>query len=982
MALQRLLTNPPGDYYPVPWWAWTGELKPELMRRQLRLMREQGIREFFIFPIYGMVPEFMSDAYLDRIGWTLEWCRELGTKVWIYDELNWPSGTAAGLVARRHPSAIASNIYIETYTDNLPDGLHHDPSVVHIYQPGPGEPTAVYRRVKDPTVNITVKGCLWTRNEPGMLDLLSKEAVAAFIEEAYEPIAKRFPDELGKTIVGFFTDEPSIAPGHIPWTDELPERFREAFGCDIVERLHELNFPAPDSELTRMRFWQIVSEMSSEAYTGQIAQWCEDHGLLLTGHMVWEEDSHSVWYQGDSPMHQIRMQVPGCDLLQTPTNFDDDAGWYNTGNASLAKIPKDPASAARWAGRKRVMCEAYGVMPWHKTMVDEKRLTDWLVALGVNLINDNSLISDISGFRKRAISGKHFTQPWWPHAHLYYDYAARICGISAQTTLETELLVLYPTTTWWCSVVRTQEASPEFRSLEVAFDNTVDALVKTHWDFEMLFEDVLSESRVDDGRLVTSAGDFRAIVAAGITRLRPEPAAKLEQFAASGGAVILVDSEILVMEPSGTRPIALPGAVSISSRSEGFASSLDAALAGSVTRPWRIEGEKADGVISAARVAEDGRRLLFVANMTSGDKDLRVCCREGFPLEAWDADSGARWTPAQSGGVCSLHLPEGQSVWLVQAAEAVAGSVAPAHFVSTSGGAPAVELEGPFVFNIDRQNIYKLAPRLLPDAEGAIEFGAAALESEDGWIRLEDDDAGIPLGSDSMKRYWLKAGFELAAQIRGLQIIGDSDDVEKVYLNGHDLGEGRPETVWDEENRAWDVGDAIRVGRNEVLMRVKASPYNSEKVAIFPRSIVEPVVVRGWFRVDPETGALTRMPDRLKLGDIRERGYPHFAGTCVYQADFTWPLAEAPALVVLDCGRDVAEVAVDGHGSSLGRRAWGKRAFRIDKLTPGKHRILIRTTNTLGAVLTRFYNAELARSIPPSGLLSAVKIYTLAKEDA
>lgn len=979
MDLQKLLAEPPGEYYPVPWWAWSGTLEPDLMHRQLHLMREQGIREFFIFPIYGMVPPFMSEDYLERIGWTVQWCRELGMRIWIYDELNWPSGTAAGLVAKRHPDAIASNLYLETYTENPPENLDSDPSVVHVYRPEPGGRTVVYRRVKDLTVNITVKGCLWTGSEPGMLDLLSRDAVGAFIEEAYEPIARRFPEELGRTIVGFFTDEPSIAPGHIPWTAELPARFRERFGYDIVERLHELNFPSPDSERTRMHFWQLVSEMSSEAYTGQIAKWCEEHGLLLTGHMVWEEDSHSVWYQGDSGMHQMKMQVPGCDLLQTPTNFDRDAGWYTTGNASLAKIPKDPASAARWTGRQRVMCEAYGVMPWHKAMADEKRLTDWLVALGVNLINDNSLISDISGFRKRAISGKHFTQPWWPFAHIYYDYAARICGISARSALDTKLLVLYPSTTWWCNVVRVQEASPEFRALEVAFDDTVDALVKTHWDFEMLFEDILSGSRVENGVLAASGGEFRAVVAAGVTRLRPEPAAKLEQFAASGGAVILVDSDILVMDESGARPISLPGAVSLSSRSEGFPASLDRALDSRVKKPWRVEGTGADGVITAARMGPDGRRLLFVANMTAGDKRLRVSGGAAF-LEAWDADSGARWNAADSGGVCDLFLPDGQSVWLVEASEPLPDSVVPAHFADVSNDTPALELLGPFGFRINEPNLYKLAPALLPDADGSIEFGDAKLGSGDGWIRLNDDDAGIPLGSDSMKRYWLRASFELEADVGRVEFVGDSEDVEKVYLNGADLGQPRQETVWDEENRVWDLGGALRTGRNELLVRVKASPYNSESIAIFPRSIVEPAALRGWFSVNPETGAITGTPAQMPVGNIRELGFPHFAGTCVYESTFEWPGPDGAALVCIDTGRDVAEVQVDGV--SLGRRAWGRRAFSIGRIRPGVHTVCVRATNSLGGILTRFYNAELSRGVPPSGLLSPVRIYSLAGEEA
>lgn len=942
------------------------------MVRQLALMRAQGIREFFIFPIYGMEPEFMSPDYLDRIALTVDWCREHGMKVWIYDELSWPSGTAAGLVARRHPSAVASNLWLETYTQDRLDEVKNDPAVVHVHQTESGDVVA-YRRRKDDTANLTVKGCLWTRGDRGMLDILSKSACAAFIEEAYEPIARRFPDELGKTIKGFFTDEPSIAPGWIAWTDDLPARFAEKYGYDLVPVLHELNYESASSERTRMHYWQLVAEMSSEAFTGQIAQWCEDRGLLLTGHMVHEEDSHSVWYQGDLPTHQMKMHVPGCDLLQTPTNYSQPHAWYVYGANSLVKTPKDPASAARFTGRNRVMCEAYGVLPWTKTMTDEKQLTDWLVALGVNLINDNSLISDISGFRKRGISGKHFTQPWWPHSKLYYDYAARISALSAETTLDTELLVLYPSTTWWSMVVRATDTSPELRRLEVAFDNTLDALVKTHWDFEMLFEDVLASSKVEDGALVTSGGTFRAIVAAGVTRLRPEAAAKLHEFAASGGTVILVDSDIEAAEDRGNRPLDLPDAISITSTADSFKSDLDSALAARLERSWSVDGAESDGVISAARVDRDGRKLLFVSNMTPGDKGLRIHWSGDQPVELWDADTGKSWTPSQSGGSCSLFMPEGQSVVAAQKTTGAGETAPPAHLMDLSDAKPAMELDGSFRFRLDRPNLYRLAPQLLPDVDGAIEFGSHELESGDGWIKLAEDDAGVPLGSDSMKRYWLRAEFEIAEPVGDLQIVGDSEDVEKVYLNGHELGEPRQEAVWDYENRVWDMGDAVRAGANVVYLRVKASPYNSEQIAVFPRSIVEPIAVRGWFAVDD--GAIKRAPASISLGNVRQMGFPHFAGTCIYEGAFTWDGPDGSALILIDNGRDVAEVQVDGV--SLGHRAWGRRAFRVDRLKPGQHTISIRATSTLGGLITRYYNAAINTDIPPSGLLAPVRIYAM-----
>ena len=89
--------RPGPEFHPVPWWAWTGRLTKDVMCRQLDDMRRQGIYEFFIFPIYGLeYPLFLQESWFEYIGFTLAECRRRGMKAWIYDELNWPSGTAGG----------------------------------------------------------------------------------------------------------------------------------------------------------------------------------------------------------------------------------------------------------------------------------------------------------------------------------------------------------------------------------------------------------------------------------------------------------------------------------------------------------------------------------------------------------------------------------------------------------------------------------------------------------------------------------------------------------------------------------------------------------------------------------------------------------------------------------------------------------------------------------------------------------------------
>jgi hypothetical protein len=992
--LETAFADADGAFRPVPWWAWTGGLEPELRRAQLRLMHEQGLREFFVFPIYGIEVEYLSEAYFAAIEAVLADCRALGMRAWIYDEHNWPSGTAGGRVPRHHPEAVAWVVEVETQRAVSAEEARRaadDPAVLHacwLSAAGPvaakhGAPPAqggaalvCYRLRRDTSQGLPVRGSLWCRGERGALDMLSPEACRSFLQEAYQPIADRFLPQYADVLVGFFTDEPALASGGgaLPWTEAMPEQFREAYGYDLLPCLPDLTFDTPTAARTRTDFWSLVTRLSAEAFAGQLADWCEEHGLLLTGHMLAEESAASVRAHGDTPAHLRRMHVPGCDLLEMHTSYDPDAARRIYSRLSILKTPKVAASAARAAGRGRVMCEAFGIAPWSRTLADEKRMSDWLGALGVNLLNDNSLIADISGFRKRAIAGKHFTQPWWEHAHLLYEYAGRSCALSAATTLDTAVAVLYPTTSWWALTRVGGERHPELTAAEQALDMTLEALVRRHWSFEFLFEDALAGAAVHDGVLETSQGTFRVVILAGITHLPAAAAARLEQLAAGGGHVVVVGAPALVLGGEAQRPLAAAVEHLGGPASSDLPARLDEMLRGFAGRAWHVTGEGAEGVVSAARVEEAGHSLLFLANQTPGTKELEVRWDGPWAVEIWEAAEGRRFRPEQAAGRLRLTLPEGESVWVVQAGEAQPEDRPPIWWHAEEE--TALRLDGPWRFRAEPANLFRLPCRLLPDPGGTLSPEEATAAST--WSETEWGEAALALEPEGMRAYWLSAAFALDEPVEDLQLIVDSSDTTAALLNGRPLGEAAACPVWNHTNRAWPLHEAGRVGENHLLVRVLASPYYAHPIAahpIVPR-YAEPIVLRGSFGVRAHArweARLGPMPEELVAGDWREQGFPHFAGLGRYEQRFSWPHAEGPARFVCDAGQDAVEVLLDGV--SLGVRAWGPREFLTDRLARGEHDLEVRVWNTLGAVLRRGYLG--LSEAPPAGLLSPVRIVTV-----
>ena len=1000
--LEQLFSNPPSEYYPVPWWAWNGRLTPVKIHAHIKMMYDQGLREFFVFPLYGMETEYLGEDYFRDIEFTLNECRKLGMKIWIYDEFNWPSGMAGGRIPRLHPEAIGHEVraYERSNLSQAEfDEMMADSCVIHaaaIKTDGTMQPVrkgeqvrstlAFYRVERDNCVSITSYGSLWSIPERGMLDMLSIPAVGKFLEEAYEPFARRFPGDCGITIKGFFTDEPVMGFwGELPWTDDIAALFMDRYGYDLIPKIHDLTYETPGFERTRAHYWALISDIKANAYMEQIADWCETRGMQITGHLSFEEGSMSIWCHGDTPRVMKHMHAPGCDLLGLKNSYDPEAvlGEYRVITAKVT------SSSARAGARKRCMCEAFGVAPWTRTMADEKHMTDWLCALGINMINDNTLVADISGFRKRGASGKHFTQPWWFHERTYYDYAARTSALVSETMLDTEIGVLYPSTTWHSLVERNKQASPRLQQYEQALNTALNALVFKHWDFEFLFEDSLAAAKIEDCALVTEYGTFRTIIVAGISLVPAAAAAKLQQFAAAGGMIVTLGSDLASLDHSSATPFTLPRAVDFSNwQGTLFRSDFDPVLRQRVSRSWTINGENAEGVITSARTDAYGTRILFIANMTPGDKTLDITWISGASVECWEAARAEKWTPAQQSGAMQLHLPEDESVWLVQKQATTENTIPPAQFTIPS--APAMELSGDWNFSIQPANIYSLKLKLKTDPNGSLD--PLSLKPDSTWVDVNEGDAGIPLRPEEMQCYWLYSEFNLVSPIPDLQLGVDSDEIEAAWVNGQKLGDNRQFAIWDDENRIWDISPLL-VGksRGEVLLRVRPSPYYAKGLMEIPRehyplaalpitiTYVEPVVLRGSFAVKESAGigTLTPPPATMITGDWTAHGYPHFFGTGIYRKTFDWGGASGDVLIDLDSGRDVAEVLLDRK--SLGKRAWGPRRFR-GWITPGQHTIEVRITNNLGNLLRRAYDVLQPTDPVPAGLIAPVTISKLEEK--
>jgi hypothetical protein len=97
--------KPPAEYTSVPFFVWNGEITREEIERNLRSFKDAGSLQVFIHPRPGLITEYLSDEWFDLFQFTIEKGKELGMKIWIYDENSYPSGFAGGHVPDLMPES-------------------------------------------------------------------------------------------------------------------------------------------------------------------------------------------------------------------------------------------------------------------------------------------------------------------------------------------------------------------------------------------------------------------------------------------------------------------------------------------------------------------------------------------------------------------------------------------------------------------------------------------------------------------------------------------------------------------------------------------------------------------------------------------------------------------------------------------------------------------------------------------------------------
>ena len=486
------LKNPEKKYRPVPFWSWNERLNVAETKRQIEMMNDIGMGGYFMHARGGLQTPYMGDEWFDNVDVGVVEGKKHGMSAWAYDENGWPSGFGNGLINGM--------------------GLEYQQKYLRMEY---GEKTTEFTICNKDGMHF------YYDVNPFYVDTLYKKATLAFIEKIYQP----YYDQYKNDIEGFFTDEPQISRNGIPWSFILPEEYEKVYGENLLDSLIELFQPVGNYKETRFKFWKLVTDLFSKNFMKPIYDWCEEHGLKLTGHLVLEEDLYIQLVSNGACMpHYEYFHIPGVDWL--------------TRNVFPCLTHHQVSSVAHQLGRKQILTESFALCG-HNVGFDElKRILEWQMVRGINLLCPHLQGYSLRGIRKRDYPpAMYYQQPWWPEYEKFIDAMTRIGMLLAEGRVEFDTLVIHPQSTAWIYYDDNENAG--LNELHDDFIKLLGELERKHVLFHLGDETMMARhARVEGSRLIIGTQSYTTVVLPRHEVLFDSTKTLLDEFKANGGIVL------------------------------------------------------------------------------------------------------------------------------------------------------------------------------------------------------------------------------------------------------------------------------------------------------------------------------------------------------------------------------------------------------------------------------------------------------------
>ncbi|MHB9034552.1 MAG: glycosyl hydrolase family 2 protein [Anaerolineae bacterium] len=619
--INDVLDNKPGSYI-LPFFWQHGESE-EVLREYMGKIYDSGINEVCVES--RPHPDFHGPQWWHDMDIILVEARQRGMRVWILDDAHFPTGFANGAFKTVDPALclLFLNFSLVDMVGPTPQVNIDIEKMSHVppERPNPamgawsrrfekrvfdddarlavtaykieendrlGEALDLTGMVQDGQITWNVPPGYWrvfvaylTHNAGRMntvMNIIDHDSVRVLVDAVYEQEWDHYKADFGKTIAGFFSDEPCFhnMPGFgrdtrigrvempLPWNKDVPGMLAERLGAGWEKLLPLLWQPAMDGDLTarvRYAYMDAITLLVKVNFSDQLGEWCAAHGVDYVGHAV--EDNNSSSHLGSSLGHFFRaldgMQMGGIDEVIWQIMFAGEnsihRGGHNInadGNFYHFTLSKLASSHAHIDPKKkgRSLCEIWGASGWSLGVRGMLYTANHLMVRGVNRFTPHAF--DPEPFP--APDGPphyyaHGENPQFRHFGQLSRYMQRVCHLIDGGLHVAPVAILYNGEADWVGPCMFEQYPAR-------------KLTENQIDFDILPADILADGQheLKDG-LRINGELYRALVVPAAEYTTSVVAAFARKAAAAGFPVLFVNSKPVKLSDRAEPLADLPGEV-------------------------------------------------------------------------------------------------------------------------------------------------------------------------------------------------------------------------------------------------------------------------------------------------------------------------------------------------------------------------------------------------------------------------------------
>lgn len=652
MSSYEAFCHPEAVYHGTDFWMLNGKLTEEEMIRQLDEMYSVGVRCVIARTYIGLQSDYPGPAFKAHIRRACEHARTLGMQIFLQ----------AG--------------YMPEHVLDLP--VEHSLDYVRVWREEDALP-----ETDEPL--LTRDGLSYTLYHSGtFLDLFNEDAVAYYLTQSYEKMWAGFEEFFGTTVPSIWVDEPSYSGEYLPLPAGFLEKFKARWGYELLPQIHKLFVDDEGFRTVRYHYRKLLEERLEACYFAMLRTWCNEHGLLASGHLMGEDVMETQIDRACAVMPYYRyFDIPGMDILKGHMNFKHNPlhaqadAWHAHINCEYRPLvtttPLQLTSVARQTGAEHILCEMYAVTTQNMTFRHQKHMFDYMALFGVNHRSVHGIFYSLHGRSKRTYPPQvNYYQPYFKDLSLLYDYVASTSRFVSTGVPDGDVLVLHPMGSAYCEYVNRntepitgeQPSRALMRRRDAAFHDLLMSLllggVRVDLGDERTVE-VLGSVKED--RFLVGKMSYRTVVLPDLLTVGSATLALLREFSAHGGRVIVLGG-VPTMVDGFERENVLDGIRYITAKDRSELTLLTG------NDEFSFRSDFFDKALYIRRRTEEGRGYYFLFNPDCAEPVTGVLTLKGrVSAELWDGFSKAR-TPLDAchgEGYTQLRLtvPEGGSLMLV-----------------------------------------------------------------------------------------------------------------------------------------------------------------------------------------------------------------------------------------------------------------------------------------------------------------------------